>query len=69
MQARSEIGGAADTEATVVYCASMLLGDVIGVDFHIGEAREVCAENAADGAAADNTDLDAHALFRASSPV
>ena len=33
------------------------------------QTREVRAENAADSAASDDTNLDAHAVFRASSPV
>jgi len=53
----------------LVYGASMVLGDIIGVNFHVREARQVCAENAADSAASDDTNLDAHAVFRASSPV
>jgi hypothetical protein len=39
------------------------------MDLDIGQAREVRAENTADGAAADDADCDAHALFRASKPV
>ena len=69
VQARSEIGGAADAQATRVDGASMLLGNVVGVNFYIGEARKVGPENAADGAAADDADSDTHADFRASSPV
>ncbi len=47
----------------------MILRDIVGVDFDIGQAREVSAEDAADGAATDDADFDAHALFRASKPV
>src|SRR6266404_682548 len=69
VQARGEIDGATDAQPALVYGASMVLGDIIGVNFHIREARQVCAENAADSAASDDTNLDAHAVFRASSPV
>ena len=47
----------------------MFLRDIVGMDFDIGQAREVSAENTADGAAADDADRDVHALFRASKPV
>jgi hypothetical protein len=69
VEARSEIGCATDTQAALVDGARMFLHYVVSVDFHIGEAREVRAENASDGAAADDADFDAHAVFRASKPV
>src|SRR5260370_12841654 len=69
VEARSEIGGAADAQAAVVDRESMRLRNVVGVDFDIGEARKVGAEDAADGSATDDANLDAHAVFRASNPV
>jgi hypothetical protein len=47
----------------------MFLRDIICVNLNIGQAREVRAKDAADGAATDDADLDSHALFRASNPV
>ena len=69
MQARDEIGGAADAQASLVDRASVFFPDIVGMHFHIGKAREVSTENAADGAAADNADFDTHAGLRASKPV
>src|SRR6266852_1404124 len=69
VEARGEISGAADAQATLVDGARMFLRNIVCVNLHIGQAREMGAEDAADGAAADYTDFDAHALFRASSPV
>src|ERR1700720_1148342 len=69
VQARGEISRATDAQLALVDSASMLLGDVVGVNFHIREAREVCPKNTAYGATADDANLHAHAVFRASRPV
>jgi hypothetical protein len=47
----------------------MLSRDVIRVDLDVSQAGKVRAENAADGAAANDADFYAHAVFRDSSPV
>ena len=69
METRSEISGAADAQAAFVDGADMLLRHIVRMDFHVQQPREMRAEDATDGSASDDANLDAHELFRASRPV
>jgi len=68
VQARSEIGGATYAQAVPVDRVSVLFPDVVGVDLDVFEAGQMRAKDASNGAAADNANLHAHAVFSASSP-
>jgi hypothetical protein len=68
VQMGSKIGGTTDAETAFIDRARVISPDVVRMDFNVFEAGEMRSENAADGAAADDANLYAHAVFRASTP-
>ncbi len=68
VKASGKVGRAADAQAAFVDGTHVVFVNVIGVDFDVFQARKVCRKQASDRATADNADLHAHAVLRASAP-
>ncbi len=68
MKPRREIRGSADAQAALGDCARLFFRNVVSVHLNIFETRQMSAENAADRAAANDANLDLHAVFNSSAP-
>ncbi len=68
MKPRREIRGSADAQAALGDCARLFFRNVVSVHLNIFETRQMSAENAADRAAANDANLELHAVFNSSAP-
>src|SRR5579862_6042761 len=59
LEARGEVGGAGNFQAGAIDGVDVSLGDVVGPDFEFRKFGEVCAEDRADGATADDANFHA----------
>jgi hypothetical protein len=68
VKSSGEIRRAADAQAALGDGARLLFRNVVGVDLDIFEARQMGAENAADGSTTHDANPDRHAVFNSSNP-